>query len=184
MSYSNWTTVIKPQNSLFSINLKEIFNYRDLLWLFVKRDIVTVYKQTVLGPLWYFIQPILTTIMFTFVFGKLANISTGGAPHIAFYLLGITIWNYFAECLTKTSNTFVTNQNIFGKVYFPRVIVPASLVVSNLGKFFIQFSLFVAVFIYYFKKGEIQPNTVALLLPLVVFIMAIISLGFGMIFHR
>lgn len=182
MSQNNWTTIIKPQSSIFSINLKEIYSYRDLLWLFVKRDIVTIYKQTILGPLWYIIQPILTTIMFTFVFGKLANISTGGVPHIVFYLLGITIWGYFAESLAKTSNTFVVNQGIFGKVYFPRVIVPLSIIVSNLGKFFIQFALFLIIFVFYWKSGSIKPNNVALLLPFIIVIMAIISLGFGMIF--
>lgn len=182
MSQSSWSTIITPQSSLVSINTKEIFSYRDLLWLFVKRDIVTIYKQTILGPIWYFLQPVLTTGMFTFVFGRLANISTDGAPHVVFYLLGVTIWNYFSECLTKTSNTFVANQGIFGKVYFPRVIVPASLVISGLGKFLIQFLLFLGVLSYYFARGQVAPNWVALLTPFIVFVMAVISLGFGMVF--
>jgi lipopolysaccharide transport system permease protein len=179
---SEWTTIIKPQTSIFHLDIKEILKYRDLLFLFVKRDIVTMYKQTILGPLWFIIQPIMTTGMFTFVFGNLANISTDGVPHIVFYLLGITIWNYFSDCLTKTSNVFVANQGIFGKVYFPRVIMPASIIVSNLGKFFIQFSLFLCVFVYYYFQGQVDPNINILLLPFIVFIMAITSLGFGMFF--
>ena len=178
----NWTTVIEPKSSFLDVDLREIFSYRDLLILFVKRDIVTVYKQTILGPLWYIIQPLLTTGMFTFVFGKLARISTGGVPHFAFYMIGIIIWNYFSECLTKTSNTFVANQGVFGKVYFPRVVVPISLVISNLGKFFIQFVLFLGVFGAYWYQGKINPNLTVLLLPVIVFIMAITSLGVGMIF--
>lgn len=179
---SDWTTIIQPSRSIFSLNLKELLSYRDLLWLFVKRDIVTVYKQTMLGPLWFFIQPLLTTVMFSFVFGKLANISTEGAPHFAFYLVGITVWNYFAVCLTKTSNTFIANQGIFGKVYFPRIIVPVSQVVSNLIKFFIQFILFLAFLFYYWFNGLVSPNLYVVLLPLVILIMATLSLGIGMIF--
>lgn len=182
MKQDDWSITIKPRSSAFQLNFKELLSYRDLLFLFVRRDIVTVYKQTILGPLWYIIQPILTTGMFTIIFGKLANISTGGAPHTIFYLLSITIWNYFAECLTKTSNTFVANQGIFGKVYFPRAIVPISLIMSNLGKFFIQFALFLVVYSYYFINGEVLPNYGILLLPLVILIMAMISLGFGMVF--
>ncbi len=182
MKQTEWTTVIKPQSSIFHLDIKEIIKYRDLLLLFVKRDIVTMYKQTILGPLWFIIQPIMTTGMFTFVFGNLANISTDGVPHLPFYLLGITIWNYFSDCLTKTSNVFVANQGIFGKVYFPRVIMPGSIVVSNLGKFFIQFTLFLCVFGYYVSQGEIAPNINVLLLPFVVIVMALTSLGFGMFF--
>lgn len=177
-----WSTIIKPHSGVFDIDLKEVWNYRDLLWLFVKRDVVTVYKQTILGPLWFFIKPILTTIMFTFVFGKMAKIPTDGLPQIIFYLLGITIWGYFSECLGKTSNTFVANQGLFGKVYFPRVIAPASIVISNLGKFLIQFCMFLGFWAYYLYLGQVTPSWHAILLPLVVMIMAFISLGFGMIF--
>lgn len=177
------TTIIQSSSRLLDFKVKETWRYRDLLLLFVKRDIVVVYKQTILGPLWYIIQPILTTIMFTFVFGKLANISTDGIPHVLFYLLGITIWGYFSNCLNATSNTFVTNQNIFGKVYFPRIIVPMSLVISNLGKLFIQLLVFGAIWIYYLSQGSIKPNFEQILfLPLVISIMGIASLGFGMIF--
>lgn len=178
-----WSTVIKANNSFLNFNLKEIWRYRDLLWLFVKRDIVVVYKQTILGPLWYILKPILTTVMFTFVFGKLASISTNGTPHIVFYLLGVTIWGYFADCLKSTSNTFITNQNIFGKVYFPRVIVPGSLIISNLGKFTIQLCIFFVVWGYYLYLGQISPNYSSIvLLPYIVLLMGAISLGFGMIF--
>lgn len=177
-----YKTIIKPSTSLFDLKIKEIWNYRDLLWLLVKRDVVTVYKQTILGPLWYVIQPILTTGMFTFVFGKLAGISTNGLPHVAFYLLGVTVWNYFSECLTKTSNTFVVNQGVFGKVYFPRIIVPASIVISSLGKFFIQLFMFLLVFLFFWDRGEIEPNLAVILLPVVIVIMAVTSLGFGMLF--
>lgn len=177
------TTVIEPASKLLDFKLKEIWRYRDLLWLFVKRDIVVVYKQTILGPLWYILQPILTTIMFSFVFGKLANISTGGLPHILFYLLGVTFWGYFSSCLNSTSNIFVKNQGMFGKVYFPRSIVPLSLVISNLGKFLIQLLVFLVIWIYYLHENLITPNYfLILLLPITVIILAITSLGFGMIF--
>jgi lipopolysaccharide transport system permease protein len=182
MSQDNWNIVIKPKTSLFDIDFEAIWRYRDLLWIFVKRDIVTVYKQTILGPLWYIIQPILTTITFTFIFGKMANISTEGVPHLVFYLLGITIWGYFSECLTKTSNTFVANQGIFGKVYFPRVIVPGSLVISNLGKFIIQMFVFVVIWSFYYFQGDITPNWAIFLLPLMVMFMGMIAMGFGMLF--
>ena len=127
-----WTTVIKSRNGLFDINLREIWQYRDLFTMFVKRDIITSYKQTILGPLWFFIQPALTTVMYMVVFGGIAGISTDGLPQALFYLAGILCWQYFADCLNKTSNTFVANQNMFGKVYFPRLVVPLSTVVSNL----------------------------------------------------
>src|SRR5574344_602017 len=132
-----YTTVIKPKNKLFEVDFKEIWRYRDLYSMFVKRDIITQYKQTVLGPAWFFVQPILTTIMYMIVFGGIAGISTDGLPQPLFYLAGISMWQYFADCLNKTSNTFVANANIFGKVYFPRLIVPFSVVTSNLVRFFI-----------------------------------------------
>ena len=134
--------IIKPSNSLLELNIKEIFNYKDLLFLFVRRDFISVYKQTVLGPLWFFIQPIFTTLVFTVVFGQLASIPTDGLPQVLFYMCGITCWNYFAECVTKTSNTFVANSAIFGKVYFPRLILPLSIIITNLLKFGIQFYFF------------------------------------------
>jgi lipopolysaccharide transport system permease protein len=178
----NWDIIIKPSNSLLDFKISEILRYRDLLWIFVKRDIVTVYKQTILGPLWYLIQPILTTGMFTLVFGKIANISTEGMPHILFYLLGITFWNYFAECLTLNSTVFVTNQDLFGKVYFPRVITPLSIAISSLGKFIIQFALFLGIWIYFYLSKVVAFSPLMLLFPVIVFFMAIMSLGFGMIF--
>lgn len=177
-----WTIEIKPTSGWFDLNLKEIWNYRDLLMLFVRRDIVTLYKQTILGPLWYIIQPVLTTLMFTLVFGRIAGLSTDGVPPIIFYLLGVTIWGYFSDCLNRTSNTFVANQNIFGKVYFPRITVPASVVISTLLRFAIQFSIFAILWGYYLYEGLIEVNAVAWLLPVVIVIMALMSLGFGMLF--
>lgn len=180
----NWTTVIKPKNKLLSVDFKEIWQYRDLFSMFVKRDIITQYKQTVLGPAWFFVQPILTTIMFMVVFGGIAKIGTDGLPQPLFYLAGISIWQYFADCLNKTSNTFVTNANIFGKVYFPRLIVPFSIVASNLVRFVIQLSLFVAVYLYYviFTDVSVIPNTYALLFPILVVIIAGLAFGFGILF--
>jgi lipopolysaccharide transport system permease protein len=174
-------TEIKPQNKWYDIDFKAIWNYRDLLMLFVRRDFVAVYKQTVLGPVWFFIQPILTTITFTFIFGNFAKISTDGIPPLIFYLSGLTFWNYFASCLTATSNTFVTNAGMFGKVYFPRLITPLSVVISNLIKFGIQFLLFMGVFFYYWWQGDIQPNATVALLPLYIVMMAGLGLGFGIL---
>ncbi len=177
-----YTTVIKPKNKLFEVDFKEIWQYRDLLSMFVKRDIVTQYKQTILGPVWFFVQPALTTIMYMVVFGGIAKISTDGLPQPLFYLAGIVLWGYFSDCLNKTSSTFTTNQHIFGKVYFPRMIVPLSTVVSNLLRMAIQFLLFVAVYVYYVVKGEVvQPNLYALLFPVLIVMLAGLSLGFGII---
>ena len=177
-----WTTVIKPRNNLFEVNLKEIWSYRDLLALFIKRDIVTQYKQTILGPLWYLIQPAMTTIMYMVVFGGIAKISTDGLPQPLFYLAGICIWQYFADCLNKTSNTFVSNQGIFGKVYFPRLIAPISTVISNSVRLGIQILLFTAVYIYYVAVGvAIAPNIHLLLLPVLLIMIAGLALGFGII---
>ena len=174
--------IIKPSNSLLELNIKEIFNYKDLLFLFVRRDFISVYKQTVLGPLWFFIQPIFTTLVFTVVFGQLASIPTDGLPQVLFYMCGITCWNYFAECVTKTSNTFVANSAIFGKVYFPRLILPLSIIITNLLKFGIQFLLFLGILIYYQYSGSnINPNIYILTLPLLLFIMAVLGLSFGII---
>lgn len=174
--------VIEPKGSLFSLNLKEIWQYRDLLEMYIKRDIVTVYKQTVLGPFWFFIQPIFTTIVFMFVFGGLAGIPTDGIPQALFYLSGITLWNYFAESLNKTSDTFISNQAIFGKVYFPRLIAPLSVTITGLIKMLIQFSVFIIVYIYFVLTGSsVSPNLHAFLLPILIFILAGLSLGFGII---
>jgi len=176
-----YTTEIKPQNKWYDIDFKAIWRYRDLLMLFVRRDFVAVYKQTVLGPIWFFIQPILTTVTFTFIFGNFAKISTDGIPPLLFYLSGLTFWNYFASCLTATSNTFVSNAGMFGKVYFPRLITPLSVVISNLIKFGIQFILFLVVFFYYWWTGAIQPNWTVALLPIFVIMMAGLGLGFGIL---
>jgi lipopolysaccharide transport system permease protein len=181
-SQENWTVIIKPKGKLFSLNLKEIWQYRDLLEMYIKRDIVTFYKQTILGPIWFFVQPIFTTIIFMFVFGGLAGISTDGIPQALFYLSGITLWNYFSDSLTKTADTFFTNQAIFGKVYFPRLIAPLSVTISGLIKMFIQFGLFAIVYIYFVIIGaHIEPNLYALLFPLLILILAGLSLGFGII---
>jgi lipopolysaccharide transport system permease protein len=177
-----WDLKIKPQDKLFNLHLKDLWNYRDLLGLLVRRDFVSFYKQTILGPIWFFVQPILTTIMFTLVFGKMGGFSTDGLPGPLFYLAGITAWNYFAECLTKTSTVFRDNANIFGKVYFPRLIMPLSIVVSNLVRFAVQFLLFILVLIFYAIKGtHIQLTWAVTLFPVVVVLMAALGLGAGMI---
>jgi len=177
-----FTTVIRPKNKLFDIDFKEIWDYRDLFSMFVKRDIITQYKQTILGPTWFFIQPALTTIMYMVVFAGIAGISTDGLPEPLFYLAGIVCWQYFADCLNKTSTTFTTNQAIFGKVYFPRLIVPLSTVASNLVRMGIQILLFIAVYIYYVLQGvNLNPNIYILLLPILVLMLAGLSLGFGII---
>lgn len=178
-----WDTVITPRKHLFDLNLREVFQYKDLLTLFVRRNIVAQYKQTILGPLWYFIQPLLTTIMFTVIFGNLAGISTDGIPPMLFYLAGVTNWNYFAECLNKTATTFKDNQNIFGKVYFPRLVVPLSIVITSLFKYGIQLLLFIGFYVYFVLKGvPVQPNVTLALFPLLIIILAGLGLGFGLIF--
>jgi len=178
----DWLFEITPKNNLFELNLREIWNYRDLLFLFVKRDVVTVYKQTVLGPLWYLIQPLFTSITFTIIFNNLAGIDTGKVPPFLFNLAGITIWNYFTSCLNDTSDTFKKNASIFGKVYFPRVIMPLSVVISNLLKFGIQFLIFIAFYIYFYYQGApISLNPTVLFFPLLVVLMGVLALGLGMI---
>ncbi len=178
----DWTLIIEPKGKLLSLNLKELWRYKDLLEMYIKRDIVTFYKQTILGPLWFFIQPIFTTIIFMFVFGGLAGIPTDGIPQALFYLSGITLWNYFSDTLTKTSDTFLQNQAIFGKVYFPRLIAPLSITMTGLIKMFIQFGLFAIVYIWFFMKGvDVKPNIYALLFPVLLLILANLSLGFGII---
>lgn len=177
-----WDLEIKPQDSLFNLHLKDVWHYRDLLMLLVRRDFVSFYKQTIFGPVWFFIQPIFTTIIFTFIFGELAGISTEGAPKPLFYMAGTVAWNYFADCLNKTSSVFRDNASIFGKVYFPRLIMPLSIVVSNLVRFGVQFLLFIVLLVYYlFQGNKIEPNAFALLFPVVIFLMAIMGLGLGMI---
>jgi len=182
ISPDEWTQEIGPHRGLLDLPIKEIWRYRDLLYLFVKRDFVAFYKQTVLGPLWFIIQPILTTLMFTLVFGNIAGLSTDGLPQILFYLAGVTVWSYFSDSLTKTSSTFFDNAHLFGKVYFPRMIVPLSVVVSNLMKFAVQFFIFLVVLIFYWAKGDVSPNLAVLCLPYLVLLMASISLGLGLIF--
>jgi lipopolysaccharide transport system permease protein len=178
-----WTTVIKPKNKLFQVNLKEIWQYRDLLTLFVKRDIKVQYKQTILGPLWWLIQPAFTVIMYMVVFGGIAGIPTDGVPQPLFYLAGICMWQYFADCLNKTSNTFVVNAGVFGKVYFPRLISPLSNVISNFVRLGIQLFLFLLVYAYYLISGvSVSPNVYLLLFPILVVMLAGISLGFGILF--
>ena len=177
-----WDLVIEPQSSLFELHLADVWRYRDLLWLLVKRDFVSFYKQTILGPLWFFIQPLFTTIIFTFIFGNLAGLSTDGLPQPLFYMAGITAWNYFADCLTKTSTVFRDNANIFGKVYFPRLIMPLSIVVSNLVRFGVQMILFFMMVGYYaFTGADFHMNIFALLFPVLVLMMALLGLGLGLI---
>lgn len=182
----HWLYTISSKKKLIDFNFKEIWRYRDLLFLFVKRDIITLYKQTVLGPLWYLIQPLFTSLIFTLIFNNLADIPTGeGVPNFLFNLAGIASWNYFKECLVGTSDTFKKNENIFGKVYFPRVIMPMSVVVSNLLKFGIQLFVFIGFYIYFMfftgKTYSVAPQLSILLLPLLILLMALLGLGFGMI---
>lgn len=178
----DWLYEISPKRKIIDLNFKEIWRYRDLLLLFVKRNIVTVYKQTILGPLWYFIQPLFTAITFTLVFNNIANIPTGEIPPFLFNLTGITAWNYFSQCFTGTSNTFRTNAGIFGKVYFPRVIMPLSNVITNLFKFGIQLLILGVTYMYVVWTGvQIRPNLNIILFPLYVLMMALLGLGMGMI---
>lgn len=180
----NYDLVIRPKRHAFDINFKEIWQYRDLLYMFVKRDVITVYKQTVLGPIWFIIQPIMTTAIYLLVFGNIAKISTDGVPGTLFYLSGVTLWNYFQESFNTTAKTFKENANIFGKVYFPRLIMPLSKVTSGLIKFGIQFTFFILVLAWYLiqKDVSVQPNMHILLLPLLVLLMAMFGLGSGLIF--
>jgi lipopolysaccharide transport system permease protein len=180
---TQWTAVIGPPAHLFDLKLGELWRYRDLISLFVWRDFVAVYKQTILGPLWYLIQPLLTTLVFTVIFSNVAKIPTDGIPPVLFYMAGIVMWRYFSDCLTKTSNTFVGNANIFGKVYFPRLTVPVSVVISNLIGLAIQLLLFLGFWAYYMAQTDaiLFHPTYLLLLPLLVLQMAALGLGFGII---
>lgn len=179
---TEWTNVISSEHSLFKLNLKEVWDYRDLVYMFVKRDFVSSFKQTILGPLWFFINPIFTTVVYLIVFGNIANLSTDGAPKILFYLAGVTLWNYFSSSLGGTSNVFVGNAGIFGKVYFPRLVMPITIVISNLMRFGVQFLLFLVVFFYYWYKGEVAPNWWVLFTPIFILMMSLFALGVGMIF--
>jgi lipopolysaccharide transport system permease protein len=178
----DWDLIIKGHTSLFDLRFSDIWQYRDLLWLFVRRDFVSFYKQTILGPLWFFIQPILQTIVFTFIFGRLAGISTDGLPHYLFYLSGLTAWNYFADCLTKTSTVFKDNVNLFGKVYFPRLIMPMSIVISNLVRFGVQMLLLLFMMAFFAYNGSNFTITYGIFFfPVLVLLMAMLGLGCGLI---
>jgi lipopolysaccharide transport system permease protein len=182
LTEEDWDIEIRPRGNLFDLKLRDVWHYRDLLMLLVRRDFVSFYKQTILGPLWFFIQPLFTTLIYTFVFGDLAAIPTDGLPKPLFYLAGITAWNYFAECLTKTSSVFTTNAALFGKVYFPRLVVPLSIVVSNLIRFGVQMLLFLLMMAVYWSRGaSFHPNAYLLLFPLLLILMAMLGLGLGML---
>ena len=182
MQEEQWDLIIRPKSNLFDINLKEVWQYRDLLWMFIKRDFAAQYKQTILGPLWHFIQPLFTTLVFVVVFSKIAAISTDGLPPLLFYLSGITIWNYFSSCLIATSSTFVSNSYIFGKVYFPRLVMPISVVLSNMVKFCIQLLLVISVMIWYAINGvSFQLSATLLYIPILLVMMAGMGLGLGII---
>lgn len=177
-----WTSEIKPSNGWFNINLRELWQYRDLIMMFVKRDFVAIYKQTILGPLWFFLQPIFTTIVFTIVFGSIAKLPTNGIPPILFYMSGTVMWNYFAACLNTTSNTFISNAGIFGKVYFPRLVTPISVVITQMMTFSIQLILFLCFLSYFLLSGtDVTPNVWILLTPLLLLQMACLGLGCGII---
>jgi len=179
---AEWDEIIQPHTHLLDLPLKEVWRYRDLLFLLVKRDFVATYKQTILGPIWFFLQPILTTLTFTLIFGRIAKISTDGMPMLLFYMAGITLWNYFSECINRTATIFKDNEAVFGKVYFPRLVMPLSIVISNLVKLCIQFSLFLLFWIYYIVTGNaVHPNMAILLTPILIIIMGGLGLGFGMI---
>ena len=178
----NWTTIIGPQRDWFDLRLGELWRYRDLIVLFVRRDFVAVYKQTILGPIWHLIGPLLTTITFTVIFGKIARLPTDGLPQFLFYMSGTVVWSYFAACLTSTSGTFIANAGIFGKVYFPRLVVPLSVLLSRLVAFGIQFAQFLIFLAYFVLAGStVQPNWWILLTPVLLIMMAGLSLGFGII---
>src|SRR6195952_3907187 len=180
-SENYWNIIVKPIDNIFNIKLGQVWQYRDLFWLLVRRDFVSFYKQTVLGPLWFFLQPVFTILIYSYIFGSLAGIATDGIPRPIFYLAGITCWHYFAECLNRTSGVFIENAHVFGKVYFPRIIMPLSIVFSNLIKFFIYLILMFMMMAWYMHKGELPGmNPYALLLPVILLLMAMLGLGIGM----
>jgi lipopolysaccharide transport system permease protein len=177
-----WTAIIEPKNKLLDLKFKEVWKYKDLIWLFVQRDFKTRYKQTILGPMWFIIQPLFTTIVQTFVFGNIAGLPTDGVPQFLFYMAGNVPWLYFSTCLTSTSNTFASNAGVFGKVYFPRLTTPISIVISSILNFFIQFMMFLGFLVYFFVQGsDIQVTWVATLTPLFIVEMALLGMGFGII---
>ena len=177
-----WDLIIEPRRAWWDLRLGQVWRYRDLIMLFVWRDFVSTYKQTILGPLWYLIQPIITTLVFTVIFGNIANLPTDGLPRFLFYMSGTVIWTYFSGCLKKTSNTFAANAGLFGKVYFPRLAIPIADLISNLFTFAIQFTLFLAFLAYFMLSGaDVYVTTWALLLPVLIFLMAGLGLGFGII---
>ncbi len=177
-----WTAVLRPKSGWLDLHLRDLWRYRDLIALFVRRDFVAVYKQTILGPIWFLLQPLFSTFIFTIIFGKIAKIPTDGLPPILFYMGGIVTWNYFATCLTKTSDTFVLNSVLFSKVYFPRLAVPVSVVITNLITFIIQFCLFLLFVIYFYASGaSIKPNAWMALTPFLLIEMAALGLGFGIL---
>jgi len=176
----SWTMVIRSHSRWLDIDLKELWRYRDLILLFVRRDFVTVYKQTILGPVWFVLQPLISTLVFTVVFGRIAKIPTDGLPQPLFYMSALVAWNYFATCLTATSNTFVTNAGIFGKVYFPRLTVPVSVVITNLLTFLIQLAVFLCFLLFFYLRGAaVKPNVLVCLVPLLILQTAVLGLGFG-----
>lgn len=177
-----WTDVIESKDSLFRLNLKEVWQYRDLVFMFVKRDFISSFKQTILGPLWFFINPILTTIVFTLVFGNIASLPTDGIPPVLFYLAGNTLWGYFSTTMLSVSGVFTGNAGIFGKVYFPRLVTPISTIISSFMRLGIQLVLFFIVLGYYISRGEVQPNSWAFFSPVLIIFLALFALGLGMIF--
>lgn len=176
-----WTEIIEPKGKWYDLKLKEIWHYRDLISIFIRRDVVSVYKQTILGPIWFFLGPLMTVFIYTFVFGTIAKISTDGIPAPLFYLAGTTLWNYFSNCFSGASATFTANAHLFGKVYFPRLAVPISLILSNLVKLAVQFIVFILFWAYYWYQGSIAPNVYLVLLPFIILLMALFSLGAGII---
>ena len=175
-------THIEPRSGWFDINLKEIWKYRDLIWLFTKRNFILIYKQTLLGPAWIILQPLFSTLIYTIVFGGIAGISTDGLPKLLFYLSGTAVWGYFSACLTKTASTFTSNSRVYGKVYFPRLVSPISTVLSAAFNFLIQFSLFLFIWAYFIIRGTITPNYIAILtLPFILLFLGMLGLGFGII---
>lgn len=179
----NWDIVISSKNKFFKLNFYEIWSYKDLILMFVKRDVITIYKQTILGPIWFVIQPVMTMLIYVFVFGNIANISTDGLPQPLFYLAGIIMWNYFSECFIQISETFVQNTEIFGKVYFPRIVIPISKIISSLIKFLIQFILFIIFLLFYtINMNVVNPSFWILLMPFLLVLLSALGLGFGLIF--
>lgn len=181
-SYGEWTEIIRPKSSLMYLGIRDLWMYRDLIVLFVKRDFVSVYKQTILGPLWHILQPMLTTLIFMYIFGHIAGLSTDGAPSLLFYMAGVTLWSYFSQTLAATSSTFVNNANLFGKVYFPRLTVPVANTISSFISFAIQVGLFIGFYIWFKMHGaDIKITSWIFAMPLFLFIMALWSLGLGII---